>query len=75
MNYIYRNIMMTLVLALIPFMGISAKKKAVQQSDRQYWCSLAYKMAQLRQPQQEGALYGVLRQTDGWRGSMAHSSR
>ena len=46
MNYIYRNIMMTLVLALIPFMGISAKKKAVQQSDRQYWCSLAYKMAQ-----------------------------
>ena len=46
MNYIYRNIMMTLVLALVPFMGISAKKKAVQQSDRQYWCSLAYKMAQ-----------------------------
>ena len=37
---------MTLVLALVPFMGISAKKKAVQQSDRQYWCSLAYKMAQ-----------------------------
>lgn len=46
MNYIYRNIMMTLVLVLVPFMGISAKKKAVQQSDRQYWCSLAYKMAQ-----------------------------
>ena len=46
MNYIYRNVMMTLVLALVPFMGISAKKKAVQQSDRQYWCSLAYKMAQ-----------------------------
>ena len=46
MNYIYRNIMMTLVLALVPFMGISAKKKAVQQSDRQYWYSLAYKMAQ-----------------------------
>ena len=46
MNYIYRNIMMTLVLALVPFMGISAKKKTVQQSDRQYWCSLAYKMAQ-----------------------------
>ena len=38
MNNIYRNIMMTLVLALVPFMGISAKKKAVQQSDRQYWC-------------------------------------
>ena len=46
MNNIYRNIMMTLVLALVPFMGISAKKKAVQQSDRQYWCSLAHKMAQ-----------------------------
>uniref|UniRef100_UPI0040275A67 DUF2264 domain-containing protein n=1 Tax=Segatella hominis TaxID=2518605 RepID=UPI0040275A67 len=38
--------MMTLVLALVPFMGISAKKKTTQQSDRQYWCSLAYKMAQ-----------------------------
>ena len=46
MNYIFKSIMMTLVLALVPFMGISAKKKAVQQSDRQYWCSLAYKMAQ-----------------------------
>lgn len=46
MNYIYRNIMMTLVLALVPFMGISAKKKTIQQCDRQYWCSLAYKMAQ-----------------------------
>lgn len=38
--------MMTLVLALVPFFGISAKKKTIQQSDRQYWCSLAYKMAQ-----------------------------
>ena len=39
--------MITLLLALVPFMGISAaKKKAGQQSDRQYWCSLAYKMAQ-----------------------------
>ena len=46
MNYIFKSIMMTLVLALVPFMGISAKKKAVQQSDRQYWCLLAYKMAQ-----------------------------
>ena len=46
MDYIFKSIMMTLVLALVPFMGISAKKKAVQQSDRQYWCSLAYKMAQ-----------------------------
>lgn len=47
MIHIYKNIMMTLLLALVPFMGISAaKKKAQQQSDRQYWCSLAYKMAQ-----------------------------
>ena len=46
MNYIFKSIMMTLVLALVPFMGISAKKKTIQQSDRQYWCSLAYKMAQ-----------------------------
>ena len=38
MNYIYRNIMMTLVLALVPFMGISAKRKAVQQSDRIFYC-------------------------------------
>ncbi|MEH2903052.1 DUF2264 domain-containing protein [Segatella copri] len=42
----YRSIMMTLVLALVPFMGISAKKKVAQQSDRQYWGALAYKMAQ-----------------------------
>ena len=46
MNYIYKSIMMTIVLALIPFLGINAAKKKVQQSDRQYWCSLAYKMAQ-----------------------------
>ena len=47
MIHIYKNIMITLLLALVPFMGISAaKKKAQQQSDRQYWCSLAYKMAQ-----------------------------
>ena len=46
MIHIYKNIMITLLLALVPFMGISAAKKAQQQSDRQYWCSLAYKMAQ-----------------------------
>ena len=34
------------VLAVVPFMGADAKKKVAQQSDRQYWCSLAYKMAQ-----------------------------
>ena len=47
MIHIYKSIMITLLLALVPFMGISAAKmKAQQQSDRQYWCSLAYKMAQ-----------------------------
>ena len=46
MNNIFKSIMMTLVLALVPFMGISAKKKVQQQSDREYWCALAYKMAQ-----------------------------
>ena len=47
MIHIYKSIMITLLQALVPFMGISAaKKKAQQQSDRQYWCSLAYKMAQ-----------------------------
>ena len=34
------------VLAVAPFMGVNAKKKVMPQSDRQYWCSLAYKMAQ-----------------------------
>lgn len=47
MIHIYKSIMITLLLVLVPFVGISAaKKKAQQQSDRQYWCSLAYKMAQ-----------------------------
>ena len=45
MNYIYRTIIMV-VLAVVTFMGADAKKKVAQQSDRQYWCSLAYKMAQ-----------------------------
>ena len=46
MNYIFKSIMMTIVLALVPFMGISAKKKVQKQSDREYWCALAYQMAQ-----------------------------
>ena len=47
MNYIYKNIVMTILLTLIPFMGINAaKKKVQQQSDRAYWCALAYKMSQ-----------------------------
>ena len=46
MNNIYKTIVMTVLLALVPFVGMSAKKKVQQQSDREYWCSLAYKMAQ-----------------------------
>ena len=47
MNYIYKNIVMTILLALVPFIGAgAAKKKSQQQSDRAYWCSLAYKMSQ-----------------------------
>ena len=47
MNYIYKNIVMAVLLALVPFMGINAaKKKVQQQSDRAYWCALAYKMSQ-----------------------------
>ena len=38
MNYIFKTITMTMILALIPFMGISAKKKVQKQSDREYWC-------------------------------------
>ena len=47
MNCVFKTVMMTVLLAVGPFMGIdAAKKKSVQQSDREYWCSLAYKMAQ-----------------------------
>ena len=47
MNCVFKTVMMTVLLAVVPFMGIdAAKKKSVQQSDREYWCSLAYKMAQ-----------------------------
>ena len=31
MNYIFKTITMTMILALIPFMGISAKKKVQKQ--------------------------------------------
>ena len=38
MIHIYKSIMITLLLALVPFMGISAaKKKAQQQSDRVFY--------------------------------------
>ena len=46
MNYILKKITVILLLAVVPFVGFAAKKKVAQQSDRQYWCSLAYKMAQ-----------------------------
>ncbi len=47
MNCVFKTVMMTVLLVVVPFMGIdAAKKKSVQQSDREYWCSLAYKMAQ-----------------------------
>ena len=32
------------IVLLLPLQA--AKKKQVQQSDREYWCALAYKMAQ-----------------------------
>ena len=47
MNCIFKKITVIMLLAVVPFVGINAaKKKSVQQSDREYWCSLAYKMAQ-----------------------------
>ncbi len=46
MNYISKKITVMMLLALVPLVGFAAKKKVVQQGDRQYWCSLAYKMAQ-----------------------------
>ena len=39
-------LILALVLAFLPFATMSAKKKAQQQTDREYWTSLAYKMAQ-----------------------------
>lgn len=36
-----------IILLAMPLMGLQAKKKQqAQQSDREYWCSLAYKMAE-----------------------------
>ena len=45
MNNTLKSITLIALIALLPFLGVSAKKKA-QQSDREYWCSLAYRMAQ-----------------------------
>ena len=41
-----KTIVLTALLTLIPFVGMNAKKKVQQQGDREYWCALAYKMAQ-----------------------------
>ena len=47
MKNILKSVTLMVIIALVPFIGASAaKKKATQQSDRQYWCSLAYRMAQ-----------------------------
>ena len=46
MNNIIKTMTVALLLTLVPFLGTSAKKKVTEQSSREYWCSLAYKMAQ-----------------------------
>ena len=43
---ILKTMTLAVLLALVPFVGINAKKKVQPQSDREYWCALAYKMAQ-----------------------------
>ena len=63
MNYIFKSIMMTLVLALVPFMGISAKKKTVLQGARKAaGMHLALKPADLALPDEEQAR----REREGW---------
>ena len=43
----FRFLVLSVLLACVPFAGFAAKKKAkTQQTDREYWCALAYKMAQ-----------------------------
>ena len=48
-------VIMAVVLCLMP---VAAKKKqAVQKSDREYWCQLAYQMAQpVLEPMSKGEL-------------------
>lgn len=41
-----RQLFTLLLIALLPLSAFAAKKKAAQQTDREYWCQLAYKMAQ-----------------------------
>ena len=43
----FKTIIMVVLLALLPLAGIhAAKKKTAVQNDREYWCALAYRMAQ-----------------------------
>ncbi len=41
-----KQLILLFLLVAIPSLGISAAKKTARQNDRQYWCSLAYRMAQ-----------------------------
>ena len=56
--------LITLFAALALLLPLQAAKKAktVQQSDREYWCSQAYKMAQ---PVLENMAKGQLQNEDG----------
>ena len=43
----FKTIIMVVLLALLPLAGVhAAKKKTAVQNDREYWCALAYRMAQ-----------------------------
>lgn len=43
---LFKKLTLIVLLVTIPCCGFSAKKKVKSQSDREYWCALAYKMAQ-----------------------------
>ena len=53
-----RNLFITLIISLLTVMPCAAKKKVQQQTDREYWASLAYRMAQ---PVLENMAKGELR--------------
>lgn len=43
----FKTIITVVLLSLLPLAGIhAAKKKTTVQNDREYWCALAYRMAQ-----------------------------
>ena len=46
MKNFLKSLILLAVMFMIPLSGMAAKKKNAQQTDRQYWCSLAYRMAQ-----------------------------